>query len=134
SDPRRAFNPALPVGVSLTEPLRVEETLLVEEQADRLVEAVRAVGLQPDLMARLPHELRLADLQRLALARALAGRPNLLLPDEPTAWLDPPEARDFLAVLARARADVGVTAIIASREFGVLKAVADRLLVLDNGR
>ncbi len=133
SNPRRAFNPALPVGVSLTEPLRVEQTLLVEEQADRLVEVVRAVGLQPELLARLPGEFGTADLQRLALARALAGRPSLLLLDEPAACLDAAEAREFLVFFARVRADFGLTAVIASREFEGLRAVADRLLVLDGG-
>ena len=133
SDPRQAFNPTLPVGVSLTEPLRVEQTLLVEEQADRLVEVVRAVGLEPELLARLPGELGVAELQRMALARALAGRPNLLLLDDPTAYLDPAELREFLVLLARVRADFGLTAIVTSREFEVLRAVADRLLVLEGG-
>jgi len=134
SDPRRAFNPSLPVGMSLTEPLRVEQTLLVEEQADRLVEVVRAVGLEPDVLPRLPGEFGIADLQRLALARALGGRPNLLLLDDPTACLDPAEAREFLVLFSRVRADFGLTAIVASREFEVMRAVADRLLVLDNGQ
>ena len=133
SDPRRAFNPTLPVGVSLTEPLRVEQTLLVEEQADRLVEVVRAVGLGPELLTRLPGEFGVAELQRMALARALAGRPNLLLLDDPTAHLDPAETREFLVFFARVRADFGLTAILASREFEVVRALADRLLVLENG-
>jgi len=132
-DPRRAFNPTLPVGVSLTEPLRVEQTLLVEEQADRLVDAVRAVGLEPELLSQLPGRLAVAELQRMALARALLGRPNLLLLDEATDCLDPAEAREFLVFLARVRADFGLTAIIASREFEAVKAVADRLLVLEAG-
>ncbi len=132
-DPRRAFNPTLPVGVSLTEPLRVEQTLLVEEQADRLVDAVRAVGLEPDLLARLPGELGIAALQRMALARALVGRPALVLLDDPTSCLDPADAREFLVYLSRVRADFGLTAILASREFEVVKAVADRLLVLEAG-
>jgi ABC-type glutathione transport system ATPase component len=133
SDPRTAFNPTLPVGVSLTEPLRVEQTLLVEEQADRLVEVVRAVGLEPELLTRLPGEFGVAQLQLMALARALAGRPNLLLMDDPTRWLDPAEVREFLVLFARVRADFGLTAIVASREFEVLRGVADRLLVLEAG-
>ena len=132
-DPRKAFNPTLPVGVSLTEPLRVEQTLLVEEQADRLVDAVRAVGLAPELLARPPGAFGMGELQRMALARALVGRPGLLLLDDPTACLDPAEAREFLVYLARVRADFGLTAIVASREFAVVKAVADRLLVLEAG-
>lgn len=133
SDPRRAFNPTLPVGVSLTEPLRVEQTLLVEEQADRLVEVVRAVGLGPELLTRLPGEFGIADLQRMALARALVGRPSLVLMDDPTAVLDPAETREFLVLFSRVRADFGLTAIVAAREFEVGRAVADRLLVLEAG-
>lgn len=133
ADPRKAFNPTLPVGVSLTEPLRVEETLLVEEQADRLVEVVRAVGLEPDLLTRLPGEFGTADLQRMALARALAGRPSLLLLDDPTFALDPAETREFLVLFARVRADFGLTALVASREFEVLRPIADRLLVIEAG-
>ena len=132
-DPRKAFNPTLPVGMSLTEPLRVEQTLLVEEQADRLVEVVRAVGLEPELLTRLPGEFGPADLQRMALARALAGRPSLLLLDDPTFALDPAEAREFLLLFARVRADFGLTALVASREFEVLRNISDRLLVIDDG-
>lgn len=134
SDPRRAFNPTLPVGVSLTEPLRVEQTLLVEEQADRLVDAVRAVGMSPEVLNRLPASFSRGELQLLALARGLVGGPSLLLLDEPTGHLDPAEAREFLVVLARVRADFGLTATIASREFAVLAGTADRLLVFDQGR
>lgn len=133
ADPRKAFNPTLPVGVSLTEPLRVEQTLLLEEQADRLVEVVRAVGLEPELLTRLPGELGTADLQRMALARALAGRPSLLLLDDPTSTLDPAETREFLVLFARVRADFGLTALVASREFEVLRPLADRLLVIEAG-
>lgn len=133
SDPRAAFNPALTVGMTLTEPLRVEEQLLVDEQADGLAEAVRAVGFEPDILARLPHELGNAELQRLALARALVGRPSLILLDEPTATLDPVDEADFLTLFSRIRADYGMTVLVASRRLSVLRPLADRVHVLDKG-
>ena len=132
-DPHQAFNPELSVGLTLTEPLRVEQQLLVEEQAERLAEAVRAVGLNPDQLDRRPDRFSAADLQRLALARALVGRPILLVLDEPTARL-PPEARtNFLLLVQRVRADFGLTVLIASRSFDALRDMSDRIIVLADG-
>lgn len=132
-DPRAAFNPDLAVGLSLTEPLRVEEQLLIDEQADRLVEAVRVVGLAPDVLDHLPGQFATAELQRLALARALVSRPSLVVLDEPTAALDPVEQAEFLVLFNRIRSDYGLTVLCASRDFDVLRLVADRILVLEAG-
>lgn len=132
-DPRSAFNPDLAVGLSLTEPLRVEEQLLIDEQADRLVEAVRVVGLAPDILDHLPAQFTTAELQRLALARALVSRPSLVVLDEPTAALDPVEEAEFLVLFNRVRSDYGLTVLCASRNFDVLRLVADRILVLEAG-
>lgn len=132
-DPHLAFNPDLPVGLSLTEPLRVEEQLLIDEQADRLVEAVRVVGMAPDVLDRLPGRFSTMELQRLALARALVGRPRLIVLDEPTARLDPVEQAEFLVLFNRVRSDYGLTVLCGSREFDVLRLIADRILVLERG-
>ncbi len=132
-DPRRAFNPRLPVGASLAEPLRLEEQLFVEEQADRLVAAVTAVGLPADALEQRPADFSLPQLQRLALARLLAGRPQLALLDEPLALLEGSEASAFMALLHRVRDDYGLTLLIASRDFPTLAELADRLVVLEEG-
>jgi ABC-type glutathione transport system ATPase component len=132
-DPHAAFNPDLAVGLSLTEPLRVEEQLLIDEQADRLVEAVRVVGLAPDVLDHLPGQFTTAELQRLALARALVSRPSLIVLDEPTAMLDPVEQAEFLVLFSRVRSDYGLTVLCASRDIEVLRLVADRILVLEAG-
>jgi ABC-type glutathione transport system ATPase component len=132
-DPHAAFNPDLAVGLSLTEPLRVEEQLLIDEQADRLVEAVRVVGMAPDALDHLPGQFTAMELQRLALARALVSRPSLIILDEPTAKLDPVEQAEFLVLFNRVRSDYGLTVLCGSREFDVLRLIADRILVLEGG-
>lgn len=132
-DPHAAFNPGLPVGLSLTEPLHVEEQLLVDEQVGVLVEAVRVVGLSPGVLDQLPGRFSPFDLQRLALARAIAGRPTLILLDEPTARLDPVAAAEFTLLFNRIRSDYGLTVLWASREFSVLRQLCDRIVVLDGG-
>lgn len=133
-DPHAAFNPDLPVGLTLTEPLRVEEQLLIDEQAEGLVEAVRVVGLSPEVLDRLPAAFTPLDLQRLALARALAGRPALVMLDEPTLRLDPVAAAQFIVLLNRVRSDYGLTLLWASRDFEVLRQFCDRIVVLEQGR
>ncbi|MBK8085776.1 MAG: ATP-binding cassette domain-containing protein [Devosia sp.] len=132
-DPHLAFNPALAVGLSLTEPLRVEQQLLVDEQADRLVEGVRSVGLDPSVLGRRPDAFGAMELQRLALARALASRPQLIVLDEPTLRLDAAERVEFLVLLNRVRADNGLTVLAASRDIEVLGTICDRILVLEQG-
>jgi peptide/nickel transport system ATP-binding protein len=132
-DPHAAFNPDLAVGLSLTEPMRVEEQLLIDEQADRLVEAVRVVGMAPDVLDHLPGQFTTMELQRLALARALVSRPTLIVLDEPTAKLDPVEQAEFLVLFNRVRSDYGLTVLCGSREFDVLRLIADRILVLGAG-
>ena len=133
-DPRGAFNPDLPIGVSMTEPLRLEQQLLVEEQADRLVEALRVVELGPWVLGELPGAFSVLELQRLALARALVGRPKLMVLDEPTAEMDPVARSAFLVLFNRVRADQGLTVLFGSRDFEVIRQVADRALVLDAGQ
>lgn len=133
-NPHAAFNPDLPVGLTLTEPLRVEEQLLIDEQADGLAEAVRLVGFEPDILDRLPQAFTPPQLQRLALARALVGRPSLILLDEPTAALDPVDQAEFLTLFNRIRADYGITVLVASRRLAVLRLLADRVHVLDHGK
>ncbi len=133
SDPHAAFNPRLPVGLTLTEPLRLEAELLVDEQAERLVEAVRVVGLSPGLLDRRPAGFSPLELQRLALARAILGRPGLILLDEPTAGLDPVAAAEFVQLFNRVRSDYGLAVLWASRDFALLRQLCDRIAVLDRG-
>jgi ABC-type glutathione transport system ATPase component len=133
-DPRGAFNPDLPIGVSMTEPLRLEQQLLVEEQADRLVEALRVVELGPWVLGELPGAFSVLELQRLALARAMVGRPKLMVLDEPTAEMDPVARSAFLVLFNRVRADQGLTVLFGSRDFEVIRQVADRTLVIDAGQ
>lgn len=132
-DPHAAFNPDLPVGLTLTEPLHVEEQLLVDEQVATLVEAVRVVGLSPNVLDRFPRHFGPLDLQRLALARAIAGRSSFMLLDEPTAKLDPVAATEFTVLFNRIRSDYGLTVLWASREFSALRQLCDRIVVLDRG-
>ncbi|MHB1104007.1 MAG: ABC transporter ATP-binding protein [Devosia sp.] len=132
--PRGSFNPRLTVGESVTEPLRLEPQLMLEEQADRLVEVVRAVGLGPDMLTRYPATFSDGDIQRLAFARALIAKPRLVVFDEPAAALDVSLRGEMLMLLNRLRADFGLTCMVLSRDLDTVRSIADRVLVLEAGR
>lgn len=82
----------------------------------------------------LPDALTPGQRRRVGVARALASGATVLLADEPTADLDPAEAGSVLAVLDRARAELGVTVLLVTRDAGVLRRACDGAAVLDGGR
>jgi peptide/nickel transport system ATP-binding protein len=133
-EPRAAFDPGLPLGTSLTEPLRLEPRLLIEEQAARLVELVRAVGLEPEMLKALPAVFSHEQLGRFALARALMAHPLLLVLDDPVAGLDVGQRAERLALIARLRSDYSLTLLLLLDDLELARVLADRALVVDGGR
>jgi ABC-type microcin C transport system duplicated ATPase subunit YejF len=133
-DPGNAFDPRLPIGTSLTEPLRLEPRLLIEEQAERLVELVRAVGLDPETLSALPAAFSHEELGRFALARALIARPLLLILDDPLAGLDVEQRAERLALIVRLRSDYSLTLLLLLDDLEVARILADRALILEAGQ
>ncbi|WAL66571.1 ATP-binding cassette domain-containing protein [Amycolatopsis cynarae] len=84
--------------------------------------------------AQRPGELTPGQRRRVALARALVSGPAVLLADDPTAGVAPEEAGGVLAVLDRARAELGVTVLLTTQDAGVVRRVCDEVAVLDSGR
>jgi tungstate transport system ATP-binding protein len=102
------------------------------EWAARVDEALRRVGLD-GLQARPARALSGGQQQRLALARALARRPQLLFLDEPTANLDPAAKREIEALLATLAAG-GMTLVMSTHNLGQAKRLANRVVYLEQGR
>lgn len=134
ADPRRAFSPRLTLGASVAEPLLLDEAHTIEEQTDRLMDALRAVGLTAEHLDLYPRDLSLYELQLLAIARALILRPRLMVLDEPVKLLNARQRGDMLMLINRLRADYGFSAIITSSNLDLVRHVADRALLLDAGR
>jgi len=133
-DPFGSFDPRQTIGASLGEPLRLEPTLGGDERLKRVIEAIVAVGLDPDMLKRHPHEFSGGQRQRLAIARALVTRPKFLVLDEPVSALDVSVRGEVLALLARLQAEFGLTYLIISHDLDMVRAMADRVLVMEAGK
>jgi D-methionine transport system ATP-binding protein len=91
------------------------------------------VGLSA-MRDRYPAQISGGQAQRVGIARALANRPSVLLCDEATSALDPETTQSILALLREVNTAFGVTIVLITHEMAVVKAVADRVAVLDGGR
>jgi polar amino acid transport system ATP-binding protein len=109
--------------------LRGTDRATAEEQARVLL---ARVGL-PEKEAAFPVELSGGQQQRVAIARALAMQPAVLLFDEPTSALDPEMVGEVLAVM-RDLANTGMTMVVVTHEMGFARQVADRVVVMADGR
>ena len=133
-DPFGSFNPRLTIADSIGEPLRLEPGLDRAAAQTRLLEAMEAVRLDAGMLARYPHEFSGGQRQRLAIARALVTRPKLLVLDEPVSALDVSVRGEVLTLLARLQAEFGLTYLIISHDLDMVRAMADRVLVMEAGR
>lgn len=98
-----------------------------------LIDLLKQVGLSQHLLTRPAAELSGGEKQRLALARALLTRPEVLVLDEPGYGLDPP-ARAQLCALLRQLVDSGLTVILSSHDIPFVRRVADNFLFLTQGK
>lgn len=99
----------------------------------RVAELLDYVGLIDKAYA-YPEQLSGGQKQRIGIARALATSPKILLADESTSALDPETTQDVLALLKRVNRDLGITIIAITHEMEVVRKIADRVVVLENGR
>jgi len=136
-DPQSALNPVLRVGRQVEEVLQVHRPDL--DRAARRAEITAgfaAVGLpEPDRMGRrYPHELSGGQRQRVLIAIALAGRPDLLIADEPTTALDATVQLQVVELLDRLRRERGLAILWISHDLALLRGRAEHLVVMHEGR
>uniref|UniRef100_UPI00245899B8 methionine ABC transporter ATP-binding protein n=1 Tax=Nocardia brasiliensis TaxID=37326 RepID=UPI00245899B8 len=99
----------------------------------RVAELLEFVGLS-DKARSYPDQLSGGQKQRVGIARALATSPSLLLADESTSALDPETTAEVLRLLKKVNRELGVTIVVITHEMDVIRAVADRVAVLAEGR
>lgn len=127
---------------ALFDSLTVEENLRLalerrglapEEVEERVVESLRLVDL-PDTRDRYPAELSGGMRKRIGIARAISLRPRYILYDEPTSGLDPVTTATMDELILRTRTTLGVTGVVVSHDLGSAFRIADRVVMLHEGR
>lgn len=131
-DPYGSFNPRHRVLRILSEPFHL--TGAPSDLRDRVAETLREVELSPDAMEKYPHEFSGGQRQRIAIARALITRPDLIVLDEAVSALDVSVRARVLDLLAALQAAHGLSYLFISHDLSVVRAVTDRVLVMEAGR
>jgi phospholipid/cholesterol/gamma-HCH transport system ATP-binding protein len=125
---------SLSVHENVAYPLREHTSLGEAEIAERVVRNLSLVGLGSEVLPLLPAELSGGMRKRVGIARALSVEPEVLLFDEPTAGLDPTNAKLVAELIVELRGGVCDTAIVVTHDVELARTVADRVAVLIDGR
>ena len=133
-DPRESLNPRIRIGDIIAEPLRLAGGASRAEQRRRVESLLGRVGLNPEMAGLLPAGVSGGQAQRIAIARALAAEPELIVLDEPTSSLDVSTQAMLLNLLKDLARDTGLSYILISHDFAVVSYMADRIAVLNAGR
>ncbi|WP_405058874.1 ATP-binding cassette domain-containing protein [Kribbella sp. NBC_01505] len=130
-DPAGSLDPRLSVGDIVGEPLRLMRR---KDIAVQVSEALRRVGLRPEVAQRAPHELSGGQRQRVSIARALISEPRLLVADEPTSALDVSVQAAVLNLLADLQRDLGFACLFITHDLSAVEYLADEVAVMYLGQ
>ncbi|WP_416797427.1 ABC transporter ATP-binding protein [Ciceribacter azotifigens] len=135
-DPSSSLNPVIRIGRQITEALTLHRGLKGEAAKAEALRLMDMVGI-PDARRRFDlysHEFSGGQCQRLMIAMALAGQPDLLIADEPTTALDATIQAQILDLLIQLRAETGMATVFISHDLGAVSQVCDRVCVMYAGR
>ncbi len=134
-DPSSSLNPAQRIGAQIAESLALHRGLRGAQATAEVIALLDHVEI-PEAkrrMAAYPHELSGGMNQRVMIAMALAGQPDLLIADEPTTALDATVQAQILQLLDTLRRDTGMALVTISHDLGVISEISDRVLVMYAG-
>lgn len=134
-EPSASLNPVFTVGYQIAEAVRLHRTDISDVKG-RVVELLKLVGIRnpEQRYTAYPHELSGGMQQRVVIAMALACEPKLLVADEPTTALDVTIQAQIMDLLRKLREELGMSIILITHNFGIVKGFADRVLVLYRGK
>lgn len=135
-DPRSSLNPRMRIRDIITEPLRSpiwQGESGFDPQA-RLHEVMTQVGLNPAHAQRYPHQFSGGQRQRIAIARAIVGKPRVLIADEAVSALDVSVRAQVLNLLTDLVHEYGLTMLFVSHDLAVVRHICDTVMVMQAGK
>ena len=134
-DPFASLDPRFRVEDIIAEPLLIHEKRSAKDGIrSRVVELLRAVGLDESILRRFPHEFSGGQRQRIGIARALALRPKFIVADEPVSALDVSVGAQIVNLLAQLQRDFGLTYLFISHSMPVVRYLSTRIAVMYRGK
>jgi len=133
-NPYSSFNPRFNVLNVVTEPLLTHTDLRGEDLTRRAAELLEHTGIPGDILFRYPHEFSGGQLQRIAVARALALNPKFLVLDEPTSALDVSVQAQIINLLQQLQEDRKLTYMFITHDLSVIEHISDRVAVMYLGK
>ncbi|KDE38413.1 Oligopeptide transport system permease protein OppB [Nitrincola lacisaponensis] len=132
-DPFGSLSPRMLIGESIAEGLEVHGVKDRNEIEQRVIQALKDVGLPADIRHRYPHEFSGGQRQRIAIARALVLKPELIVLDEPTSALDRTVQKQIIELLRDLQARYQLSYLFISHDLAVVRALSHKLLVMKDG-
>jgi len=134
-NPFSSMNPRLTVGEIIAEGMvSLNMGLTPQDQNERIDALLVRVQMTPDCRVRYPHEFSGGQLQRIAIARALAVNPELIVCDEPTSALDVSIRAEVLELLAELQREFGLSYLFITHDLSIIPGIAHRVGVMQNGK
>lgn len=135
-EPMSALNPSMRCGKQVIEIIRQHHKISASEARQQTLELFRKVKLPrpTEILDSYPHQISGGQMQRVMIAMALACKPKLIIADEPTTALDVTVQKEILELLKELQKETGMSMIFISHDLGLVSQVADRVVVMYQGR
>ena len=134
-DPYSSLNPRMTVRDIIGEPLDIAKICKSKDERNKLIsDTMEMVGLDLSWANRYPHEFSGGQRQRLGIAKAIILRPDVIICDEPVSALDVSIQAKIINLLLKLQKDLNISYIFISHDLGVVKHIADRVIVMYGGR
>ena len=133
-DPYGSLNPRMTAGALVEEPLIVHQLGTEVERRSEVQESFERVGLDPRMADRFPHEFSGGQRQRIGIARAIIGRPDLIVCDEPVSALDVSIQAQIVNLLQELQQELNLTYLFIAHDLSVVRHISDRVAVMYLGK
>ena len=132
--PYSSLNPRKTIRQLLAQPIDIFFKLDRDQTEERMIKVLDQVALDSSLLNRYPEQLSGGERQRIAIARALAAEPTVLICDEVTSWLDVSVQAAIIELLAQLQAETGVSMLFVTHNLALIRSVAQEVAVMSDGR